>query len=76
KSKIMSFLMPDVMRALRVAVNIENAGKRMANHSFTNANDPIMGERSIIHRLHLTMKHIYLKINAKTVIHVSPEKTT
>ncbi|EJD73283.1 hypothetical protein LOAG_19299, partial [Loa loa] len=55
--------MTDVMRALTIAMNIENARKRPTNHLFANANDPIVGQRPIIHRLPFTMKHI--KLNTK-----------
>uniref|UniRef100_A0A1I7VFY5 Late endosomal/lysosomal adaptor and MAPK and MTOR activator 1 n=1 Tax=Loa loa TaxID=7209 RepID=A0A1I7VFY5_LOALO len=66
----------DALRALRIAVNIENARKRTTNHSLTNANDPIVDELSIIHRLPLTMKHIKLNINVKAVRDSSPLSTT
>uniref|UniRef100_A0A1I7V979 Secreted protein n=2 Tax=Loa loa TaxID=7209 RepID=A0A1I7V979_LOALO len=76
KNKIVNVLISDAMRALRIAVNIENARKRTTNHSLTNTNDPIVDELSIIHRLPLTMKHIKLNINVKAVRDSSPLSTT
>ncbi|EJD73370.1 zinc finger protein, partial [Loa loa] len=63
KSKVINVLMTDVMRALTIAMNIENARKRPTNHLFANANDPIVGQR---HRFLLAMKHANLNFNAKT----------
>uniref|UniRef100_A0A1I7W0E4 Uncharacterized protein n=1 Tax=Loa loa TaxID=7209 RepID=A0A1I7W0E4_LOALO len=53
--------------SLRVAVNIENARR---NIYFAHANDPIVVELSIIHRLPLTRKYV----NAKTVTNHSAQK--
>ncbi|EFO14817.2 hypothetical protein LOAG_13698 [Loa loa] len=66
-NKIVNVLISDAMRALRIAMYIENARKRTTNHSLTNTNDPIVDELSTIHRLPLTVKHINLNTNVKTV---------
>ncbi|EFO18515.1 hypothetical protein LOAG_09982 [Loa loa] len=49
--------------------------KRMTYHLFTNTNDPIVGKHSIIYRLPLTGKHIYLNIDAKALTDPSSAST-